>query len=277
MEQSLTKKILKVCAASLLAVSSFSYSSPAPYQLSPLENYLIKSFAWEQYESFVNTGASTLFENPKVYYFSAGSLAKNVLKNPTEFIQKYKGQKVFVEGVLSRYSPSKSTFVFDASDNKFVINIRMGEDHNTETHPSLRKNFYCQVANAKKNEIILDNCITGLDYQKVKIGEIEQGIKDFLSGKDKTNPNMPTYAMLAYMALVSAKLLPTHSCCQAAAIEDGPQTTADIRACNQEVTTLWQNNSQFENFNEAMDSVERDLMRHGADLNMVRKAASLMD
>ena len=48
------KKILKVCAASLLAVSSFSYSSPAPYQLSPLENYLIKSFAWEQYESFVN-------------------------------------------------------------------------------------------------------------------------------------------------------------------------------------------------------------------------------
>ena len=210
MEQSLTKKDIEgLCSLPAGSVFLFLFV-PAPYQLSlPLENYLIKSFAWEQYESFVNTGASTLFENPKVYYFSAGSLAKNVLKNPTEFIQKYKGQKVFVEGVLSRYSPSKSTFVFDASDNKFVINIRMGEDHNTETHPSLRKNFYCQVANAKKNEIILDNCITGLDYQKVKIGEIEQGIKDFLSGKDKTNPNMPTYAMLAYMALVSAKLLPT--------------------------------------------------------------------
>ncbi len=112
----------------------------------------------------------------------------------------------------------------------------------------------------------------------MKIGEIEQGIKDFLSGKDKTNPNMPTYAMLAYMALVSAKLLPTHTLAvRQLQLRKGPQTTADIRACNQEVTTLWQNNSQFENFNEAMDSVERDLMRHGADLNMVRKAASLMD
>lgn len=93
MEQSLTKKILKVCAASLLAVSSFSYSSPAPYQLSPLENYLIKSFAWEQYESFVNTGASTLFENPKVYYFSAGSLAKNVLKIQPNLFKNTKDRK----------------------------------------------------------------------------------------------------------------------------------------------------------------------------------------
>ena len=136
---------------------------------------------------------------------------KNVFKNPTEFIQKYKGQKVFVEGVLSvthLLNPLLSLMLLIISS----LSISEWERITTlKTHPSLRKkNFLLSGSQRKKKtEIILDNCITGLDYQKVKIGEIEQGIKDFLSGKDKTNPNMPTYAMLAYMALVSAKLLPT--------------------------------------------------------------------
>ena len=79
-------------AASLLPVSYFSYSTPAPYQLAHLEHYLINSFAWQEYDSFVNTGAPTLFETPKVYFSSAGSLSNSLLKNPTCFIQTSKAQ-----------------------------------------------------------------------------------------------------------------------------------------------------------------------------------------
>lgn len=277
MEHVKTKNICRAWAASLLVISGLAQSSPAPYQLSDLESYLIRSFAWEQYESFVNTGSSTLFENPKVYYFNAGALAKLVSSDPSGFLRKYKGQRIFVHGVPTRHSPSFSTFVFDAPNKQFTINIRMGSHDSSELQKPLKKNFYCQVISGDRNEIFLGDCISGLSYQKNKINEIEQGIKDYLSGKDQNNPNMPTYAMLAYMALVSAKLLPDQSACKTAISDEGPDTSADIRACNQEVTTLWQNSSESKHFEEAMDSVERDLTRHGADLNMIRQAASLMD
>lgn len=272
-----TKLLSKVCAGALLAVSIASYSSPAPYHLSSLESYLIRSFAWEQYESFVNTGSSTLFDNPKVYYFTAGTLAKNVIKNPVEFLKKFNGQRVFIHGILSRYSPTKSSFILETPEKSFTINIQMSSDETTETHPISKKSFYCRVSGAKKNEILLNECISGTTYQEIKTAEIEQGIKNFLSGKDKQNPNMPTYAMLAYMALVSARILPYDSVCKEAVREEAPYTGADIRACNQEITDLWQSTKNYNQFNEAMDSVERDLARHGADLNLVRQAASLMD
>ncbi len=150
MEQSLTKKILKVCAASLLAVSSFFLFVPCSLPAFSPENYLIKSFAWEQYESFVNTGASTLFENPKVYYFSAGSLAKTFLKIQPNLFKNTKDRKSLLKvscPVTHLLNPLLSLMLLIISS----LSISEWERITTlKTHPSLREKFLLSGSQRKR-------------------------------------------------------------------------------------------------------------------------------
>lgn len=270
------KKLLASIALTGALVSS-SLSASAPYALSPLENYLIESFAWEQYEGFLNTGSSTLFENPKVSYLTVGGLLKACSTDPKKFIKNFKGQHILLNGLVSNVLNSGELLQIKKTTSGFTVDIHLSTPSEIEIHPGKKYTFYCRVANASKNSITLDSCMSGQRYEKIKTAEIETGIKNFLASKDQSNPNMPTYAMLAYMALVSARILPENSVCRETLEGENNRTDADVRSCNREVAQLWENASQIKGFDEAMDSVERDLSRHGADLDMIRKAATLMD
>ena len=68
-------------AAALLAGAGVTFASVGiakGYNLSPLETYIIESFAQEQIDGFINSGATTLFESPKIFYISARVLARQV-------------------------------------------------------------------------------------------------------------------------------------------------------------------------------------------------------
>lgn len=88
---------------------------------------------------------------------------------------------------------------------------------------------------------------------------------------------MPTYAMMAYMAIVSAKLLAEDSVCRTTVIEEVSYTPADRRLCTQEVSELWQNAGLNPRFNETMDRVEDRLREDGVDVELIKQAASALD
>lgn len=98
-----------------------------------------------------------------------------------------------------------------------------------------------------------------------------------MSGAAATDPNMPTYAMLAYMAVVSARLLPKESVCRDTVNEEVTYTPADMRLCSQEISELWQNAAMITNFDKTMDAVQEQLKSKGVDITLVGKAAKAMD
>lgn len=66
-------------AAALLAGAGVTFASVGVakgYNLSPLETYIIESFAQEQIDGFINSGATTLFESPKIFYLNPRAFAK---------------------------------------------------------------------------------------------------------------------------------------------------------------------------------------------------------
>ena len=61
------------------------------YNLSPLETYIIESFAQEQIDGFINSGATTLFESPKIFYITPRALARQVKTDLSGAQKKYLG------------------------------------------------------------------------------------------------------------------------------------------------------------------------------------------
>ncbi len=135
-----------------------------------------------------------------------------------------------------------------------------------------REGFYCRIKGIEAKQAYLTNCVTQDEFTEEKTTEIEKGIKDFLSGASNDDANMPTYAMLAYMALVSARLLPHNSVCRANA-EDVTSTDAEYRLCEQEISHLWQNSSETPKFDSTMDETTRLLSDSGVDVSLIEKAA----
>ena len=83
------KVCLPFCAALVCSAFSTGFAAVEPvtkgYQLSPLEAYLIETFAEEQVRTFINTGNSTLFDHPKVFYVRSVSLARELKSSPKSF------------------------------------------------------------------------------------------------------------------------------------------------------------------------------------------------
>ena len=81
-------------AASLLAGAGVTFASVGiakGYNLSPLETYIIESFAQEQIDGFINSGATTLFESPKIFYITPRALARQVKTDLSGAQKKYLG------------------------------------------------------------------------------------------------------------------------------------------------------------------------------------------
>ncbi|HAI62580.1 MAG TPA: carboxymethylenebutenolidase, partial [Parasutterella excrementihominis] len=114
-------------------------------------------------------------------------------------------------------------------------------------------------------------------FASLKRKQIEALIHRYLAGEKVLDPNLPTYAMMAYMAVVSARLLPRDSVCRRTVEDEIIFTDADRRLCNQEVADLWQRADSNPKFDKTMDNVVEELTKHGVDVSMINQAASSLD
>ncbi len=279
------KVCLPFCAALVCSAFSTGFAAVEPvtkgYQLSPLEAYLIETFAEEQVRTFINTGNSTLFDHPKVFYVRSGSLARELKSSPKSFQKKYLDQFVVLNSIINEVNGNHHQCKTIVSNPYMEITYTLSKeaDHKrvSEITQGLRNGFYCKVSSVENPVIKLSDCIPIAQYKEIKMKEIEAGIRHFLSGKPSVDPNMPTYAMLAYTAVVSAKLLPKDSVCRETVSEEVSYTSAEMRLCNQEVSRLWENAGVNPRFDETMDSVQEQFQKDGIDTKLLSQAAGSLD
>mgnify|MGYP000028405942 FL=1 len=98
-------------AAALLAGAGVTFASVGVakgYNLSPLETYIIESFAQEQIDGFINSGATTLFESPKIFYLNPRAFAKQAKTDLSGAQKKYLGNYGIVKSFISRTNKEKT-------------------------------------------------------------------------------------------------------------------------------------------------------------------------
>ena len=153
----------------------------------------------------------------------------------------------------------------------------VGKDLAKEVSPGERHGFYCQITSVDKSSAVLSGCLPLRQFASLKRKQIEALIHRYLAGEKVLDPNLPTYAMMAYMAVVSARLLPRDSVCRRTVEDEIIFTDADRRLCNQEVADLWQRADSNPKFDKTMDNVVEELTKHGVDVSMINQAASSLD
>ena len=88
---------------------------------------------------------------------------------------------------------------------------------------------------------------------------------------------MPNYAMIAYMAVVLAPVLPEDSVCRSLANESATWTSTDIRICSAETQEVWSEVANSERFSKAMDIAEDKLKASSVDTSILAKALTAQD
>lgn len=110
-------------AASLLAGAGITFASVGiakGYNLSPLETYIIESFAQEQIDGFINSGATTLFESPKIFYITPRALARQVKTDLSGAQKKYLGNYGIVKSFVSKTNKDKTRVQFDIPTTHWI-------------------------------------------------------------------------------------------------------------------------------------------------------------
>lgn len=101
-------------------------------------------------------------------------------------------------------------------------------------------------------------------------------IDGFLNGKSEKTLESAHFAMLAYMAMVTARMLPEDSFCRSVADETS-WTFEDIRRCGKEVEMIWSNPENPERFYDVMDEVLDRIKKKGADVSILDQAGLALD
>lgn len=264
------------------AVSLFANAGQAKgYKLSPLENYLVESFAQEQIDGFINTGSTTLFESPKIYYINPRALARSAKSDLPAAKQKYLGNFGIIKFFVSLTSKDKTRILFEIPKPAFKVELQMAANADKEmisdVNPGGRHGFYCKITALESGSASLSDCLPLRQFAYLKSKQIEALIHRFMEGEEVKDPNLPTYAMMAYMAVVSARLLPHDSVCRRTVEDEIIYTDADRRLCNQEVSELWQKAESEPRFDKTMDAVIDELAAHGVDVSAINQAASNLD
>lgn len=266
-------------AASLLAGAGVTFASVGiakGYNLSPLETYIIESFAQEQIDGFINSGATTLFESPKIFYITPRALARQVKTDLSGAQKKYLGNYGIVKSFVSKTNKDKTRVQFDIPKPDYTLDLHLAKnadpDLAKEVSPGERHGFYCQITSVDKSSAVLSGCLPLRQFASLKRKQIEALIHRYLAGEKVLDPNLP-----AYMAVVSARLLPRDSVCRRTVEDEIIFTDADRRLCNQEVADLWQRADSNPKFDKTMDHVVEELTKHGVDVSMINQAASSLD
>ena len=271
--------LTKAAAALLGFAPAAAFASG--YQLSPLESYLIQAFAQEQIEGFINTGTSSLFENPKVFYLRAKPFSKFAAADAKKASDRYVGKYGIINSNVFRVVGDREKIIYTVKNPSYTITLSTSVDSDKsllkDVFPGRRHGFYCRIDEIGDKEASFGDCIPLGQFEASKAAQVENVIHRYLKGEKITDPNMPTYAMMAYMAIVSAKLLAEDSVCRTTVIEEVSYTPADRRLCTQEVSELWQNAALNPRFDETMDRVEDRLREDGVDVELIKQAASALD
>ena len=195
-------------AASLLAGAGVTFASVGiakGYNLSPLETYIIESFAQEQIDGFINSGATTLFESPKIFYITPRALARQVKTDLSGAQKKYLGNYGIVKSFVSKTNKDKTRVQFDIPKPDYTLDLHLAKnadpDLAKEVSPGERHGFYCQITSVDKSSAVLSGCLPLRQFASLKRKQIEALIHRYLAGEKVLDPNLPTYAMMAYMAV----------------------------------------------------------------------------
>ena len=139
-------------AAALLAGAGVTFASVGiakGYNLSPLETYIIESFAQEQIEGFINSGATTLFGSPKIFYITPRVLARQVKTDLSGAQKKYLGNYGIVKSFVSKTNKDKTRVQFDIPKPDYTLDLHLAKnadpDLAKEVSPGERHGFYCQI------------------------------------------------------------------------------------------------------------------------------------
>lgn len=279
---------MKSCIRSSLTKAAAAIFGFAPaalfasgYQLSPLESYLIQAFAQEQIEGFINTGTSSLFENPKVFYLRVKPFANFAAADAKKATDRYVGKYGIINSNVFRVIGDREKIIYTVKNPSYTITLSPSAKADkgllNEVFPGRRHGFYCRINEIRAKEASFGDCIPLGQFEVSKAEQVENFIHRYLKGEKIQDPNMPTYAMMAYMAIVSAKLLDKDSVCRTTVFEEVSYTPADRRLCTQEVSELWQNAGLNPRFDETMDRVEDQLKEDGVDVELIKQAASALD
>lgn len=182
---------------------------------------------------------------------------------------------------LNLLFPGQTRVQFDIPRPEYTLDLQLAKnadpDLTHEVSPGERHGFYCQITSVEKSSAVLSDCLPLRQFASLKSKQIEALIHRYLAGEKVLDPNLPTYAMMAYMAVVSARLLPRDSVCRRTVEDEIIFTDADRRLCNQEVADLWQRADSNPKFDKTMDNVVEELTKHGVDVSMINQAASSLD
>lgn len=273
----------KICRsislATLLAVPGLSH---ATYELSNLEKLLVHALAWEQMDSFLKTGSSPFFENPTVYYRTGRDLEKEFTDNPEKTVSSLKKVGVVIEGDITRIDKTGNNPLLILQKKDVSISLQLSKKADpTELKfnalPGHRYPFYCQFQNKSRKVLRFNECYPLTQYLSEKKSSFEKAIHTYLQGKKSTDPNMPNYAMIAYMAVVLAPVLPEDSVCRSLANESATWTSTDIRICSAETQEVWSEVANSERFSKAMDVAEDKLKASSVDTSILAKALTAQD
>ena len=205
----------------------------------PWKRTLLKALLKSKIDGFINSGATTLFESPKIFYITPRALARQVKTDLSGAQKKYLGNYGIVKSFVSKTNKDKTRVQFDIPKPDYTLDLHLAKnadpDLAKEVSPGERHGFYCQITSVDKSSAVLSGCLPLRQFASLKRKQIEALIHRYLAGEKVLDPNLPTYAMMAYMAVVSARLLRGTPSADERLKMRFIFTDADRRLCNQEV------------------------------------------
>lgn len=272
----LSRLVLSVGLAALLAPVGARVQ-----HLTPLELFLTETLAWEQFAGLVKTENGISNGKNSVLFRSSKALAKEFLKNPEQAEESFKSAHAVIYTEKGNFEKIDNRVIFRIKHKPIVTTLSMGSSadiSNFKNHviPGHRYTFFCKFESYKAQSLQFDNCLPIDQYLKITREKMLRRIDGFLNGKSEKSLESAHYAMLAYMAMVTARMLSEDSFCRSVA-EEGSWTFEDIRRCGKDVEMIWSNPDNPEHFYEVMDDVLDRIKKKGADVSLLDQAGLALD
>lgn len=271
------------CKAALLAAAlAVSPQSQAAYTLSDLEHLIVDAISWEQIDSFLKIGMSPFFENPTVLYRTRRTLAEEFSADAGVAASRLKEGGVVVETTVTHILSDGEKQIYQADRPKLKISLEIDpradkDELDRKAVPGKRHAFFCHFKDYRPGRISFSSCLPLEQYLKERRDGFYQTVDKYLKGEASDNPNLANYAMLVYMAVVSAEALPAGSSCRSIVNDEAGRTLDDVRICSQEVQKLWAEMAEQEKFALLMDKAEAKLKKAGVDISILNKASTAED
>lgn len=276
MKYRLTGLVLTVGFAALLAPACARVQ-----HLTSLELFLTETLAWEQFAGLVKTENGISNGKNSVLFRSSRALAKEFRLDPKEAEESFKSSHAVIYTEKGNFEKVDSQIVFRIKHKPIVTTLYMSpsaEIGNLKNNviPGHRYTFFCKFQSYKEPSLQFDNCLPIDQYLKISRVKMLKQIDGFLNGKSEKSLESAHFAMLAYMAMVTARMLPEDSFCRSVA-DEASWTFEDIRRCGKEVEMIWSNPENPERFYDVMDEVLDRIKKKGADVSILDQAGLALD